>query len=109
MSGQFEIGIAVRPDADVSQIQPGAPVVLKINGQTVITGHLDALTQHVTDKNKDIKATGRDKTADLVDCSVLHQSYHLKIKHYNKSQKLFVGRLISKLCGRLQSLGQTKR
>ena len=28
MSGQFEIGIAVRPDADVSQIQPGAPVVL---------------------------------------------------------------------------------
>nr|DAX72710.1 MAG TPA: 43 kDa tail protein [Caudoviricetes sp.] len=78
MSGQFEIGIAVRPDADVSQIQPGAPVVLKINGQTVITGHLDALTQHVTDKNKDIKATGRDKTADLVDCSVLHQSYHFK-------------------------------
>lgn len=78
MSGQFELGIAIRPEDDVSQIQPGASIVLKMNGQTVITGYLDALSQVITDDSKDIRVTGRDKTADLVDCAVLHQSYHFK-------------------------------
>ncbi|HEA3290673.1 TPA: phage baseplate assembly protein [Pasteurella multocida] len=78
MSGQFELGIAIRPEDDISQIKPGSKIQLKMNGQTVITGHLDALSQVVTENSKEITVSGRDKTADLVDCAVIHQSYHFK-------------------------------
>ncbi|WP_424404562.1 phage baseplate assembly protein [Pasteurella sp. PK-2025] len=78
MSGQFELGIAIRPEDDVSQIKPGSKIQLKMNGQTVITGHLDSLSQSISSESKDIRVSGRDKTADLVDCSVIHKSYHFK-------------------------------
>lgn len=78
MSGQFEVGIALKKDADVSQIQPGAEIALEMNGQRVITGYLDSLKQTISGENKEISASGRDKTADLVDCAVIHQSYHFK-------------------------------
>ncbi|UXN35847.1 contractile injection system protein, VgrG/Pvc8 family [Avibacterium paragallinarum] len=78
MSGHFELGIAVRPEDDVSALQVGGSLVLKMNGQTVITGYLDDLTQNISGTNKDIRITGRDKTADLVDCSVIHHSYHFR-------------------------------
>ncbi|MFC1014291.1 phage baseplate assembly protein [Pasteurella multocida] len=78
MSGQFELGIAIRPEDDVSQIKPGSKIQLKMNGQTVITGHLDSLSQVVTENSKEITVCGRDKTADLVDCAVIHNSYHFK-------------------------------
>ncbi|MFU2132092.1 phage baseplate assembly protein [Gallibacterium anatis] len=78
MSGHFELGIAVRPEDDVSVLQVGASLVLKMNGQTVITGYLDDLTQNISGNNKDVRISGRDKTADLVDCSVIHTSYHFR-------------------------------
>lgn len=78
MSGQFELGVAIRPEDDVSQIKPGSTVQLKMNGQTVITGYLDELKQSITGDSKIIVVSGRDKTADLVDCSVIHSSYHFK-------------------------------
>lgn len=78
MSGQFDLGIAIRPEDDVSQIKPGSKIQLKMNGQTVITGYLDSLSQSISGESKEISVSGRDKTADLVDCSVIHQSYHFK-------------------------------
>ncbi|HDX1124360.1 phage tail protein [Pasteurella canis] len=78
MSGQFDLGIAIRPEDDISQIKPGSKIQLKMNGQTVITGYLDSLSQSISGESKEISVSGRDKTADLVDCSVIHQSYHFK-------------------------------
>lgn len=78
MSGRFELGIAVRPEDDMSVLKVGAELILEINEQRVITGYLDDLTQHISGESKMVKISGRDRTADLVDCSVLHTSYHFK-------------------------------
>lgn len=78
MSGQFDLGIAVRPEDDVSVLKAGSALVLKMGGQTVITGYLDELRQRIEGENKEITVSGRDKTADLVDCAVIHNSYQFK-------------------------------
>ncbi|WP_044469803.1 phage baseplate assembly protein [Mannheimia massilioguelmaensis] len=78
MSGQFELGIAVRPEDDATVLKVGASLQLKINGHNVITGYLDELKQSISGNDKTIDISGRDKTCDLVDCSVIHDSYHFK-------------------------------
>lgn len=78
MSGQFTLGIAVRPEDDVSVLTAGASVQVKMQGQIVITGYLDEITQRISGDSKAITVTGRDKTADLIDCSVIHASYQFK-------------------------------
>ncbi|MGR6980804.1 phage baseplate assembly protein [Testudinibacter sp. P27/CKL/0425] len=78
MSGQFDLGIAVRPEDDVSVLKGGSNLVLKMAGQTVITGYLDEIRQRIEGENKEITVSGRDKTADLVDCAVIHNSYQFK-------------------------------
>ena len=78
MSGQFDLGIAVRPEDDISVLKAGSSLILKMGGQTVITGYLDELRQRIEGENKEITVSGRDKTADLVDCAVIHSSYQFK-------------------------------
>lgn len=78
MSGRFELGVAVREKDDVNGIKAGSALKLVMNGQTVITGYLDEVSQTAQGENKSIRISGRDKTADLVDCSVIHKSYHFK-------------------------------
>lgn len=78
MSGRFSLGIATRPEDDVSVLKVGAALSLEMNGQRVITGYLDDLSQSISGENKEVRISGRDKTADLVDCSVIHTSYHFK-------------------------------
>ncbi|WP_370429590.1 phage baseplate assembly protein [Actinobacillus pleuropneumoniae] len=78
MSGRFDLGIAVRPEDDVSVLAPGSALVLKMGGQTVITGYLDELKQSIGGQDKTITISGRDKTCDLVDCAIVHHSYQFK-------------------------------
>ncbi|WP_150538975.1 phage baseplate assembly protein [Actinobacillus vicugnae] len=78
MSGRFDLGIALRPEDDVSVLAAGASLVLKLGGQTVITGYLDELKQSISGSSKQIMISGRDKTCDLVDCSIIHNSYQFK-------------------------------
>ena len=78
MSGQFDLGIAVRPEDDISVLKAGSSLILKMGGQTVITGYLDELRQRIEGENKEITVSGRDKTAELVDCAVIHSSYQFK-------------------------------
>lgn len=78
MSGRFELGIAVRAEDDVSVLKVGAALMLEINGERAITGYLDELNQSISGEDKSVRISGRDKTADLVDCSVIHNSYHFK-------------------------------
>lgn len=74
MSGSFELGIALRAEDDVSMLAAGAAMVLKINAQTVISGYVDSLKQRIASEEKNITISGRDKTADLIDCAALHTS-----------------------------------
>lgn len=78
MSGSFDLGIALRPEDDISVLAAGAKMQLKLNGQPVITGYVDALKQRIAGDNKEISISGRDKTADLIDCAALHTSGHFK-------------------------------
>ncbi|MDH3000991.1 phage tail protein [Chelonobacter oris] len=78
IAGSFELGIALRPEDDVSVLKAGSAMKLKINGNTVITGYVDALRQNINGDSKEITISGRDKTADLVDCAVLHSSGQFK-------------------------------
>lgn len=53
-------------------IDPGAACTVSIDGQTVITGYVDAVEAGADASNHTLSVSGRDKTADLVDCSAVH-------------------------------------
>lgn len=78
MSGRFDLGVAVRPGDDMSGLAAGSALVLKIGGQPIITGYLDERKQSIDGANKTILINGRDKTCDLVDCAIIHNSYQFK-------------------------------
>lgn len=54
---------------ELAPILPGQACALTIAGQTIITGHVDALTREIDARSRGVRVTGRDRTADLVDCS----------------------------------------
>ncbi|MGX2947345.1 phage baseplate assembly protein [Frederiksenia canicola] len=78
MSGSFELGIALRPEDDVSVLAAGSAMQLKIQDNTVITGYVDKLSQRISSEEKVISLSGRDKTADLIDCAALYPSGQFK-------------------------------
>lgn len=52
-------------------IRPGDLCELRINGTAVVTGYVDSLDNSIDDNSHTITVAGRDKTADLVDCSAI--------------------------------------
>lgn len=72
LSGSFALSVT---DRWSGQNQPwpinrGDNVEILINGETVITGYVDAVTRATGPSERSISVSGRDKTADLVDCSI---------------------------------------
>lgn len=51
-------------------IKRGDACKVLINGSTVITGHVDSAPISYTSDSHDLSVSGRDVTADLVDCSI---------------------------------------
>jgi len=47
----------------------GAPVEVKVGGETVLTGRIDEVGHQVSKTSHTFSLSGRDKAADLVDCS----------------------------------------
>ncbi|WP_407211066.1 phage baseplate assembly protein [Citrobacter portucalensis] len=78
LSGYFELGVNVQPETDLSSLSPGQPFTLTINGQTVITGYLDGRRRNMTADSMFITISGRDKTADLIDCAAIYQGRQWK-------------------------------
>ncbi len=78
LSGYFELGVNVQPETDLSSLSPGQPFTLTINGQTVITGYLDGRRRNMTADSMSITISGRDKTADLIDCAAIYQGRQWK-------------------------------
>lgn len=71
-AGAFELEVTGRWGAGelpFNVLKPGVECTLKLAGQTVITGWIDALTREIDDRDCRVSLSGRDKTADLVDCS----------------------------------------
>lgn len=77
VSGRFQCSVTYPLDGvpdGLKYLQNDEPVVLTLGGEDVITGYImEALPEHSKDEFK-LTIVGQDKTVDLVECSVLHDS-----------------------------------
>lgn len=57
------------------QIPAQSPVEILIDGQLVLTGYVDSDAPNASAQDHVVSIGGRSKSGDLVDCSVVHDSY----------------------------------
>lgn len=76
ISGTCELSVSERWPDQMSPrpIRPGDACTVSVDGETVITGFVDDLDLSYDDKSHSVRVAGRDRTGDLVDCSVLGSS-----------------------------------
>ena len=81
MSGSFDLeltwkwhGSDDKYKAFMEPIKEGQPCIIEIGGERVITGYVDDWVPSYDANQVIISVSGRDKTADLVDCSIDHPS-----------------------------------
>lgn len=55
-------------------IKPGMPCEVLVYGSTLITGYIDTVNRRYDKVSHEISISGRDKTADLVDCSAIFKT-----------------------------------
>lgn len=74
LSGSFNLSITDKwpGNPEAVAIKPCDECVLSINGQTLITGYVDNVSPSFDANSHQITITGRDKAADLIDCSVIN-------------------------------------
>jgi prophage tail gpP-like protein len=74
LSGEFSFTLAPRQYSDQPRwpLRAGAAAEVTVGGKLVISGHLDTLTSDFDGEASRVSVTGRDRTADLVDCSAIH-------------------------------------
>jgi hypothetical protein len=74
-TSDFELSVSERwellADETVWQIPPGAKCEIMLDGELVLTGYVDAYKPTYDAGTHSISLTGRSKTCDFVDCSVL--------------------------------------
>ena len=71
LCGDFTVSMSDRftPAGKSFFISAQAPIVLKIDNDEILTGYVDAVEPNYDENGLLITVSGRDKTADLVDCS----------------------------------------
>lgn len=76
MAGTFELEITERwpGEPQATPIRPGQFCQVFLDGEVVITGWVDVVSPDYDAEKHTIRVSGRDKTADLVDCSAIHKS-----------------------------------
>lgn len=74
-ANSFELGLAERwSGQDVRlPVRPGAECTVMMGRAVVVTGYVDGAEVDVDAGQRTVAVAGRDKTADLVDCSALHK------------------------------------
>ena len=74
LAGTFEVDVTDRwaDDAAARPIKPGARCSVSVAGQQVIQGFVDEAVPRYDATTHHAAIRGRDATADLVDCSALH-------------------------------------
>jgi prophage tail gpP-like protein len=53
------------------QLTPNKPINVKIGTENVITGYIDSVDVDISNDDRTMQISGRDKTCDLVDCSAI--------------------------------------
>jgi len=76
IAGSFSIGLTEKwPGQNVPrEILPGASCAVLINSDIVITGYVDTVSSNLSESGHTLTITGRDKTADLVDCAAIFKT-----------------------------------
>lgn len=77
IAGTFELEVSERwpgQPAAARPIRPGAACQVLLDGTPIITGHVDAVDPDFDANRHGIRVAGRDKTADLVDCSAIYRT-----------------------------------
>ncbi|GAA5783935.1 phage baseplate assembly protein [Chitiniphilus shinanonensis] len=76
LAGSFTLQLTERwPDQDTARpVKPGEACVVTIDDQPVITGFIDQVSVRFDAQARSLSVSGRDATADLVDCSASHGS-----------------------------------
>lgn len=71
LAGSFDLSLTERWAGQDSRrpLRVGAPCTLHYDGELLITGYLDNVAPNYNAEDHSISVSGRDKTADLVDCS----------------------------------------
>lgn len=74
MCGEFQLTLADRwPDQPGRfALEAGVACSVQVAGDTVLTGYVDQLLPTVDAEAHEITIVGRDRAADLVDCSAVH-------------------------------------
>lgn len=79
LSGEFDVRLTdtwVNGGQRMSLTVPeGAPCVVHIDGETVVTGYVDEVARDYDDASRQTSLRGRDKAGDLVDCSAPVQDW----------------------------------
>lgn len=75
LSGAFTLQLAPKAataDAEFA-INPGDRCMVLVAGETIIDGWVDTVAPSISGTDHSISVTGRDRTADLADCSAIHK------------------------------------
>lgn len=75
-AGQFELQVSwLRSAYDgANRIAPGEACEVLMGDERVITGYVDTVDINIDAASHEVTVSGRDKTADLVDCSAVRRS-----------------------------------
>ncbi len=96
LSGVFSISMTdligddEKPIRQSPIVKPGQTCSVKINGEKVITGFIDKVIPVITATSHTIVIQGRDKTCDLVDCSMTES--------INQWKGLKIDQIIKRIC-----------
>ncbi len=75
MSGAFSLTLSCKDDpaGQLLEVAPDDRCQLRIGGEVVIDGWVDAVSPSIDAGSHGIQIEGRDKTGDLADCSAVHK------------------------------------
>lgn len=75
LSGGFSISVYHRwqEDGQEWEITPGKPVQVQVGSERIITGFIDSVNVSADSNSRTYSFSGRDRTADLIDCSVTNK------------------------------------
>lgn len=81
-------------------IRPGDSATVKIGSDTVIVGYVDALNTSLSASDRTISVSGREKTCDLVDCSLdQHEFLNVTLEDLAKKTAAPFGVSVKNLSG----------
>ena len=74
MTGSFDLEFASseRTGAQDWPIEEGATCQVTLGEFVLVTGHIDVVARFISAEQRGIRVQGRDRAADLVDCSAIH-------------------------------------